>query len=95
MATEGVTPAEATGASSTEPQPAVPDFMTDPNAVLKDVNAKWRYGRPPDYSKTRKWFAASKYPTFSLVATCVMNRLLPGCCVPRAQPPCSRLALAT
>ncbi|RWA03325.1 hypothetical protein EKO27_g11780 [Xylaria grammica] len=41
-----------------EKQPAAfPDYMTDPNAVLKDVDAEWRYGRPPDYSKTRKYYA--------------------------------------
>lgn len=31
-----------------------PDYLLDPNAVLGDDNAKWRYGRAPDYSKTRK-----------------------------------------
>jgi hypothetical protein len=40
--------------------PALPDYVTDPDAVLKD-QANWRYGRAPDYSKTRKVFAESKY----------------------------------
>lgn len=43
-----------------EPKSEIPDYMTDPNAVLKDVNARWRYGRAPDYSKTRAVFAQSK-----------------------------------
>ncbi|KAK8011329.1 hypothetical protein PG990_010294 [Apiospora arundinis] len=38
----------------------LPDYMTDPNAVLKDTNAEWRHGQPPDYSKTRRVFEQSK-----------------------------------
>lgn len=34
--------------------PSVPDYLLSPNAVFKDEGAQWRYGRPPDYSKTRK-----------------------------------------
>ncbi|CAI6269553.1 unnamed protein product [Periconia digitata] len=45
----------------TEPAPpALPDYVTDPDAVLKDAEANWRYGRAPDYSKTRKVFAETK-----------------------------------
>ena len=49
------------GAADVEPSPApeIPDFMTDPNAVLKDT-AEWRYGRAPDYSNTRNAFEQSK-----------------------------------
>jgi len=43
-----------------EPAPALPDYVTSPNAVLGDSEAKWRYGRAPDYSKTRKVWAESK-----------------------------------
>lgn len=43
-----------------EPAPALPDYVTNPDAVLGDKDAKWRYGRAPDYSKTRKVFAESK-----------------------------------
>lgn len=44
-----------------EPAPAaLPDYLTDPDAVLKDAEAKWRYGRAPDYSKTRKFYAESE-----------------------------------
>lgn len=28
----------------------LPDYLTDMNAVLKDVNCKWLNGTPPDYS---------------------------------------------
>jgi hypothetical protein len=44
-----------------EPAPALPDYLTDPDATLKDADAKWRYGRAPDYSKTRKVFEESKH----------------------------------
>lgn len=40
--------------------PALPDYLTDPDAVLKDTEVKWRYGRAPDYSKTRKVFSESE-----------------------------------
>lgn len=43
--------------------PALPDYVTDPDAVLKDSQASWRYGRAPDYSKTRKVYADSKCST--------------------------------
>lgn len=43
-----------------ETAPALPDYLTDPDAVLKDKEVKWRYGRAPDYSKTRKVFAETK-----------------------------------
>ncbi|QBZ58627.1 hypothetical protein PoMZ_03583 [Pyricularia oryzae] len=48
-----------TMASTEEATPALPDYVTDENAVTKD-KAKWRYGRAPDYSKTRKIWAESK-----------------------------------
>lgn len=49
------------GVQATEPQAAaLPDYMTDPDAVLRDLNCQWRYGRPPDYSKTRLVFEESK-----------------------------------
>ncbi|KAI0467413.1 hypothetical protein F4859DRAFT_518106 [Xylaria cf. heliscus] len=38
----------------------LPDYMTDPDAVLKDIDAEWRYNRPPDYNKTRKYYAKTK-----------------------------------
>lgn len=41
--------------------PALPDYLTDPDAVLKDTEVKWRYGKAPDYSKTRKVFSESQY----------------------------------
>ncbi|KAI7188384.1 hypothetical protein KC352_g22080, partial [Hortaea werneckii] len=37
-----------------EPAPAVPDYLASPNAVFNDVGVQWRYGKAPDYSKTRK-----------------------------------------
>ncbi|KAK5637036.1 hypothetical protein RRF57_012748 [Xylaria bambusicola] len=41
-------------------EPAVPDYMMDPNAVLKDADAEWRYKQPPDYQKTRKYYSETK-----------------------------------
>lgn len=40
----------------------LPDYVLDENAVLKDAAAKWRHGRAPDYSKTRKVYAESTPP---------------------------------
>ena len=45
--------------STESEQPLIPDYLADPDAVLKDMNVKWRYGRAPDYSKTRAVFANS------------------------------------
>ncbi|CAK3888350.1 Hypothetical predicted protein [Lecanosticta acicola] len=33
---------------------AIPDFLLSPNAIFKDEGVAWRYGKAPDYSKTRK-----------------------------------------
>ncbi|MCJ1465834.1 hypothetical protein MMC07_004453 [Pseudocyphellaria aurata] len=41
------------------PTPALPDYLSDPNAVLKDAS-EWRYGRAPDYSRTRTVFEKTK-----------------------------------
>lgn len=40
--------------AETETAPGLPDYLLDPNAVLGDKSESWRYGRAPDYSKTRK-----------------------------------------
>ncbi|KAH8652811.1 hypothetical protein BGZ60DRAFT_420288 [Tricladium varicosporioides] len=40
--------------------PGLPDYLLDPNATLKDDSAKWRYGRAPDYSKTRDVYEQTK-----------------------------------
>lgn len=45
------------------PAPAVPDYLASPNAVFGDEGVKWRYGRAPDYSKTRKVWEESKHPS--------------------------------
>jgi hypothetical protein len=52
MATEGDSP---------DP-PKLPDYVLDPNAVLGDNNATWRYGKAPDYSRTRSVWAESTAP---------------------------------
>lgn len=38
--------------ATVEPASALADYLTDPNAVLKDA-AHWRFQKAPDYSKTR------------------------------------------
>lgn len=43
-----------------EQPPIFPDYMTDPNAVLKDQGVQWRNSQPPDYTKTRKYFSETK-----------------------------------
>ncbi|KAK5175276.1 uncharacterized protein LTR77_000413 [Saxophila tyrrhenica] len=49
--------ADAVAAEST---PAVPDYLASPNAVFADEGVQWRYGRAPDYSKTRKVWEEGK-----------------------------------
>ncbi|RYP63010.1 hypothetical protein DL771_009465 [Monosporascus sp. 5C6A] len=36
------------------------DYLSDPDAVTKDSNATWRYGKAPNYSKTREVWAQTK-----------------------------------
>lgn len=43
-----------------KPAPAVPDYLATPNAVFGDEGVQWRYGKAPDYSKTRKVWAEGK-----------------------------------
>lgn len=45
----------------------LPDYLTDPNAVLGDKVNSWRYGKPPDYSNTRKVQADSVYSSSILL----------------------------
>lgn len=40
--------------------PGLPDYLLNPNAVLGDDTAKWRYGRAPDYSNTRKVYEETR-----------------------------------
>ncbi|KAG9245553.1 hypothetical protein BJ878DRAFT_533829 [Calycina marina] len=40
--------------------PGLPDYVLDPNAVLKDTTAVWRYQRPPDYTNTRRVYNHTK-----------------------------------
>ncbi|KAJ6584046.1 hypothetical protein DFH09DRAFT_265818 [Mycena vulgaris] len=40
--------------------PALPDYVLDPNAVLKDASAKWRHKKVPDYSRTRADYEQTK-----------------------------------
>ena len=47
-----------------DPTAGLPDYLLDPNAVMKDLDAKWRYKQPPDYTNTRKVYAQS---TLSLI----------------------------
>ncbi|KAJ6504613.1 hypothetical protein C8R47DRAFT_1245528 [Mycena vitilis] len=42
------------------PTPALPDYVLDPDAVLKDVSAKWRHQKVPDYSRTRVDYQRTK-----------------------------------
>lgn len=30
--------------------PAIPNYMLDPNSVLRDENITWRFGKVPDYA---------------------------------------------
>lgn len=52
--------ADVEKAAEPAPAPAVPDYLASPNAVFGDEGVKWRYGRAPDYSKTRKVWEEGK-----------------------------------
>lgn len=60
-----------------DPAPALPDYLTDPNAVLKDKDVNWRYGRAPDYSKTRKVFEESESSPKPSMTLCSFPSPLP------------------
>ncbi|KAL4800778.1 hypothetical protein BDV19DRAFT_383795 [Aspergillus venezuelensis] len=58
----------------------LPDYVLDPNAVLHDTDATaWRYGSPPNYTKTRDYYERTKQNTHtatslpSLVSNLVKN----------------------
>lgn len=38
----------------------IPDYLASPNAIFGDKDVQWRYGRAPDYTKTRKVWAESE-----------------------------------
>ncbi|KAF2155545.1 hypothetical protein K461DRAFT_290566 [Myriangium duriaei CBS 260.36] len=46
-----------------EAAPALPDYLTNPDATLGDKDAAWRYGKAPDYSKTREVWEQTKHMT--------------------------------
>lgn len=50
---------------------ALPDYVLDPNAVMKDSDAAWRYKTAPDYTKTRKLWAEGMLLFEFLLAKCV------------------------
>ena len=54
------------------PTPALPDYLSDPNAVLKDAS-EWRYGKAPDYSKTRTVFEQSELGPSRLISISVLT----------------------
>lgn len=40
---------------------SLPDFMTNPNAVLEDKDHEWRYNRIPDYTKVNATYEEGLY----------------------------------
>ncbi|KAK4507947.1 hypothetical protein PRZ48_001682 [Zasmidium cellare] len=53
---------DTNGTAAKEAAPAIPDYLASPNAVFKDEGVQWRYGRAPDYSKTRKVWEEESEP---------------------------------
>lgn len=47
----------------------LPDFMTDPNAVLNDTEFEWRYGRVPSYTKVNEAYEQGTRVMFILKHT--------------------------
>ena len=45
---------DTTPEQASEPTLEIPDYLASPNAVFSDEGVEWRYGKPPDYSKTRQ-----------------------------------------
>lgn len=71
----------------------MPDYLASPNAVFGDEGVQWRYGRAPDYSKTRKvWEEGEQFVQCLVVLDCrVASTWSPVLCnIPRA-PPCGIL----
>lgn len=52
--------------------PALPDYVLDADAVLKDTEAAWRHGRVPNYSKTRDYYEQSS--SFAVTFSKHINR---------------------
>jgi hypothetical protein len=73
-----------------EPTPALPDYLTNPDAVLGDVDSNWRYGRAPDYTKTRKVFRESKSFTIPPIQCFLGLHRRPHNQPPPANPPQQR-----
>lgn len=40
--------------------PAIPNYMLDPNAVLRDENITWRFGKVPDYTAANENYEKEK-----------------------------------
>lgn len=59
---------------------SIPDYLASPNAVLADKDTQWRYGRAPDYTKTRKVFEESMFilPSRNLPASPISINLMPS-----------------
>lgn len=54
----------------------LPDFMTDPNAVLNDKDHEWRYNRVPDYKKVNAAYDEGKVYQYSYPIIVVVTPLL-------------------
>jgi hypothetical protein len=50
----------ATSTVGNSPAPSLPDYMTNPNAVLHDQDVTWRNKSPPDYSKVNAAFESTR-----------------------------------
>jgi hypothetical protein len=63
-------------AAATEAQPAIPDYMLDPNAVTRD-EAVWRNGKAPDYSNTRRvWQESMEHCLYTPFSVSPRKKLL-------------------
>ncbi|KAK4140970.1 uncharacterized protein C8A04DRAFT_31517 [Dichotomopilus funicola] len=51
---------EAAGPPAEKQTPGLPDYVLHEDAVLGDIDVKWRHGRTPDYSKTRQIYSETK-----------------------------------
>jgi hypothetical protein len=54
----------------------LPDFMTDPNAVLNDKDHEWRYNRVPDYKKVNAAYEEGKQKSLVFIKHIKSNQNL-------------------
>jgi hypothetical protein len=61
---------------ASDKEPSVPDYLSNPSAVLDDASSRWRYGKAPDYSQPRRVWEESESP--NIPSNCVTLKIIPA-----------------